>query len=194
MERVGQVQSGYCTSCSITELCKAPSTGNALDHFQSTTNHVQVTGPMPTESFGAKSFHLTMIIMTNRYVRTYLMQTRADAPTNSHGFMSCTDKNAKDILKRVHCDCMPEFIYFQSGLKQLWINLTTSSPYIIEPNGVTEKMSRSLMDKACYFMTHVGLPCHYWSAAVQKRSFIEKRVISPASDMKSSLKYCSESR
>lgn len=73
-----------------------------------------------------------------KYSSMKLIKTRAKVPNYCFDFTTWLGKNSKMKVLRVHSDNAKEFLGIKSELMKKRIELTTSTPYNSESNGLAE--------------------------------------------------------
>lgn len=166
MDRSNQSESPNCETCVISKQYRTESNRKLVQNSPEVTVRVEIIGSMPESSFDWKRYCLAMVKTLHGYVRMDLLRDRTSASEFIHEFIARVDRNAKQKTKRVHSDNAPEFISLQKGLARTVVELTTSTSYTSESNGLAAGTSRYLLDKMRAMLQYEKLDNRYCGKAM----------------------------
>lgn len=98
----------------------------------------------------------------------YLLRYKSEATENLVKYISEIEAQKEIKIKRVRCDNGCEFtaIKFKQFCQEKGISIEYTQPYSSQQNGVSERMNRTLYDKARTMMIETGLPKYLWVEAI----------------------------
>ena len=140
--------------------------------------HSDVCGPMSNKFIGGATY---MITFTDDYTRcssVYFMKHKSEALDKFRDYLASVEGERGERVGILHADNGGEYVSrgFKTFLRDNRIKLETTLPYNPEMNGVSERLNRTLMDRARTLIAHADLPKRYWAEAVQTALFITNRL------------------
>jgi transposase InsO family protein len=147
--------------------------------------HSDTCGPFRTASkAGAKVFILFIDDMT-RMVWCFFMKSKTETLESFKSFKALVEKHSGQHVKRFRCDngkAEYDNAAFQSFLGESGITYEPSAPYTQNQNGVSERMNRTIMEKARTMLLEACLPESFWAEAVNTAVYLHNR--SPTRSLK----------
>ena len=119
--------------------------------------HSDMWGPFKTQSkAGAKTFVL-FIDVGSRMLWCFFMKSKTKTHEMFKTFKAPPERHSGELIKRFRCDNgKPEYdnTTFQAILRENGISYEPSGPYTQNQNGVSERMNRTIMEKARTMLLH----------------------------------------
>ena len=179
-----------CEACEIGKSTRLPFPARDPDHRAREPGrvlHVDLCGPMQTESLQGSRYAMPVIDDYSRFVTTYFMARKSDA---AELLLNCIKQNeihTGNQVKTIQTDNGGEFTsnYLRKSFEEKGIRLQTTIPYTPQQNGTAERMNRTLVDRARTMMASAGLPTRYWQCAMATATHITNRIPSSATNRKS---------
>lgn len=139
--------------------------------------HSDLCGPMPQSSFGGARYFLTLTDDYTRKTYVYFLKSKRDVFENFKNFKALVENQKEKKIKVLRSDNGTEYTnnIFQEFLKVHGIVHQTTVPYTPAQNGVSERLNRTLMEKARCMLQDAGLDSRYWAEAVQTAVYIKNR-------------------
>src|SRR5205085_11787596 len=152
--------------------------------------HSDTCGPfrMPSKA-GARVFVLFIDDHT-RMVWCSFMKSKADTAEAFMVFKAKAEKHSGERIMRFRCDngkAEYDNAVFQKILKEEGITYEPSAPYAQNQNGVSERMNRTIMEKARSLFLEAGLPERFWAEAVHTATYLHNR--SPTKSLEGKMPY-----
>lgn len=139
--------------------------------------HSDVAGPMKQETKEGSRYFQTIIDDFSHFTQTYLLKNKSEAAQNLIDYVNELERERDLRVKRIRCDNGGE--YSSNDLKKFCkkkgINIEYSLPYSPQMNGKSERMNRSLLDKARTILNESELPRHLWGQAVLTATYLLNR-------------------
>jgi len=140
--------------------------------------HSDTCGPFRTPSkAGAKTFVLFIDDMT-RMVWCFFMKSKTETPEAFKTFKTLVEKHSGQSIMRFRCDngkAEYDNATFQGILRESGISYEPSAPYTQNQNGVSERMNRTVMEKARTMLLEARLPESFWAEAVNTAVYLHNR-------------------
>ncbi|KAI3757928.1 hypothetical protein L6452_05472 [Arctium lappa] len=145
--------------------------------------HVDLCGPMKTNSIGKKRYVLVIVDDYSRYTWVKFLKSKDETPEVLITLIKTIQTNKKKQVKVVRSDNGTEFksntlqaFYDSQGIQQQFFVARTP-----QQNGVVERRNRTLVEAARSMLAYSGLPLSHWAEAVstachtQNRSIMHRR-------------------
>ncbi|MCP4339240.1 MAG: DDE-type integrase/transposase/recombinase, partial [Desulfobulbaceae bacterium] len=139
--------------------------------------HTDICGPISVESFGRKLYFITFIDDASRYVWVYFIREKSEALKKFQEFMFSVERQMGRKIKALRSDrggeyCSTEFKDFctEKGIRK-----ETTAPYSPQQNGVSERMNRTLVEKARAMLYESKLPHRFWAEAIATAVHVRNR-------------------
>ena len=140
--------------------------------------HSDTCGPFRTQSkAGAKTFVLFIDDMS-RMVWCFFMKSKTETTEMFKTFKALTEKHSGELIKRFRCiNGKAEYdnATFQAILRENGISYEPSAPYTQNQHGVSERMNRTIMEKARTMLLEARLPQSSWAEAVNTAVYLHSR-------------------
>ena len=106
------------------------------------------------------------------------MKRKTETPEMFKTFKALTEKHSGELIKRFCCDNRKgeyDNAVFQAILRENGISHEPSAPYTQNQNGVSERMNRTIMEKARKMLLEARLPESFWAEAVNTAVYLHDR-------------------
>ena len=183
LPKLGKKANGICGPCqqgkqtkSMHKKGKYLSTKEPLELL-----HMDLMGPMQTESLGGKRYIFVCVDDFSRFTWTYFLREKSE--TFDKFKMLCTKlqnemKSNIRSIKRIRSDHGREFenASFESYCDSLGISHEFSAPRTPQQNGVVERKNRVLQEMARVMLLSNNVPRNLWAEAVNTACYIGNKV------------------
>ena len=146
--------------------------------------HADVCGPINPVSLGGKCYFVTFTDDCSRFVWVRFIRHKSEVFQKIRDLIKELEKGTGRKLKALRSDRSGEFLSneFQQYLKRRGIHhqlTTTDSP---QQNGVTERMNRTLIEKAHAMIAAANVSKTFWAEAIANAAYVRNR--SPTSSLR----------
>lgn len=144
--------------------------------------HSDVCGPMSSCSWGGARYLLTFTDDFSRKSWGYLLRNKSEVLSVFIQFKTLVEKQSGYPLKCLRSDGGGEYCNskFATYLIREGIVHQVTVPYSPQQNGVSERLNRTLMEKARSILQESGLCQRYWGEAVMTAVYLKNRCPSVA--------------
>ncbi|KAK1558510.1 hypothetical protein Q3G72_003173 [Acer saccharum] len=143
--------------------------------------HMDLMGPMQTESLGGKRYIFVCVDDFSRFTWTYFLREKSE--TFDKFKMLCTKlqneiNSSIKSIKRIRSDHGREFenASFETFCNGLGISHEFSAPRTPQQNGVVERKNRVLQEMARVMLLSNNVPRNLWAEAINTACYIGNRV------------------
>jgi hypothetical protein len=170
---------GICDVCHLAKHKKIP--------FQNSFNkagsayellHVDIWGPISTQSIHGYSYFLTIVDDYSRYTWLCLLKNKSQTREKLIGFIKFIETQYNAKVKTIRSDNGVEFImpayYSSKGI--LHQRSCVETP---QQNGRVERKHQHLLNVARALLFHSHLPKHFWCYAVIHATYLINRIPTP---------------
>ncbi|KAI3669630.1 hypothetical protein L6452_40934 [Arctium lappa] len=145
--------------------------------------HMDLCGPMRTQSLGEKKYILVIVDDYSRYTWVKFLRSKDETPDVLITFLKTTQVNLKKPVKLLRTDNGTEFKNkkVEEYLESVGISHQYSAARTPQQNGVVERRNCTLVEAARTMLSQSDLPLFLWAEAVstacytQNRSMIHRR-------------------
>ncbi|KAI3720023.1 hypothetical protein L6452_20930 [Arctium lappa] len=174
-----------CAACEKGKMKRAPhkpkpepSTNSPLELL-----HIDLCGPMRTQSLGGKKYVLVIVDDYTRYTWVKFLRSKDETPDALITFLKTTQVKMQKQVKILRTDNGTEFKNktVEEYLESVRISHQYSAARTPQQNGVVERRNRTLVEAARTMLSQSELPLFLWAEAVstachtQNRSMIHRR-------------------
>ncbi|KAI3718149.1 hypothetical protein L6452_19002 [Arctium lappa] len=174
-----------CATCEKGKMKRAahkpkpePSTSFPLELL-----HMDLCGPMRTQSLGGKKYVLVIVDDYSRYTWVKFLRSKDETPEVLISFLKTTQVKLQRQVKFLRTDNGTEFKnkIVDDYLDSVGISHQFSTARTPQQNGVVERRNRTLVEAARTMLSQSDLPLFLWAEAVstachtQNRSIIHRR-------------------
>jgi transposase InsO family protein len=142
---------------------------------------------MNVKSIGGASYMLTFTDDYTRYTTAYFLQSKDEITGKFLEYKAFVEKQTGKEIKVLRTDNGTEYVNARMNniLKVNGICHERTVPYSPEQNGVSERLNRTLVEKARTMLIEAGLPLEYWAEAAATATYLKNR--SPTKALKKKL-------
>lgn len=139
--------------------------------------HSDVCGPMSVCSWGGARYLVAFTDDFTRKTYAYLMKNKSEVMSFFLTFKALVEKQTGLPIKCLRSDGGKEYCNerFSTYLKSEGIVHQVTVPYCPQQNGVSERLNRTLMEKARCMLQNSGLCQQYWGEAVMTAVYLKNR-------------------
>ncbi|KAI3707110.1 hypothetical protein L6452_25335 [Arctium lappa] len=174
-----------CAACEKGKMKRAPhkqkpesSTSSPLELL-----HMDLCGPMRTQSLGGKKYALVIVDDYTRYTWVKFLRSKDETPDVLITFLKTTQVNLQKQVKILRTDNDTEFKNktVEEYLESVEISHQYSAARMPQQNGVVERRNRTIVEAARTMLSQSALPLFLWAEAVstachtQNLSMIHRR-------------------
>ncbi|KAJ1530288.1 hypothetical protein ONE63_005209 [Megalurothrips usitatus] len=140
--------------------------------------HSDLCGPISPASWSGMRYVLTFTDDCTRKVLVYFLKHKSETFEKFQEFKSRMELESGNKLKCLRTDNDKVYLSTecQEFLKNHGISHETTVEYTPEQNGVSERMNRTLLDKARTMLLDAGLDQRYWAEAVSTSVYLRNRL------------------
>lgn len=139
--------------------------------------HSDVCGPMETESFGGSRYFVTFIDDCTRKVHLYCLKNKSQVFATFKKYKQEVETTTDRKIKALRTDNGAEYTNteFKKYLEECGIIHQTTVPYNPEQNGASERINRTIVERARCMLIDAGLSTKYWAEAVNTAVYLGNR-------------------
>lgn len=139
--------------------------------------HTDLAGPMETTSIGGSRYYVEFQDDFSRMSFVYFVKTKAETFEKFKDFQGLVEKQIGRKIKVLRSDNGGEYINaeFENYLRKQGIIHQKSNPYTPEQNGRSERLNRSLVEKARCLLYEAGLEKCFWAEAINTACYLRNR-------------------
>lgn len=139
--------------------------------------HSDLCGPMSEPSWMGARYFLTFTDDYSRKSFVYLLKEKTQVFNTFVQFKTLVENQTGLKIKRIRTDNGREYCHktFDNFLSKYGIIHETTIPYTPEQNGVSERLNRTLVEKARTMLKDSGLQKRYWGEAINTAVYLKNR-------------------
>ena len=142
--------------------------------------HMDVCGPMQTQSFGGSHYFIAFTDDYSRYCKIYFLKKKSEALVKFKEFKASVENEFEMKIKALRADRGGEYLSneLQYFLKECGIRSEFIAAYSPQKNGVSESLNRMLVEAARSMLSHAGLSNAYWAEAMATATYLRNCMVS----------------
>ena len=144
--------------------------------------HSDVCGPMSCMSLGGSKYYVYFIDEFSGFMKTTPINATSAVAGEFRRYLSWFERKTDRRIKKLHSENGGENVALEGFLDERVIEVSRSSPYSPQENGIAERENRTIVESARAMLAHAGLPRRIWAEAVTHSADIRNRFLSPSSD------------
>lgn len=139
--------------------------------------HTDVCGPIETPAMNGTNYFVTFVDNYSKKAFTYLMKHKNEVKDIFEEFCLEVENETDRKIKILRFDNGLEYISkeLRDRLKASGIKHQTTIRYTPEQNRVSERMNRTIVERAKCMLFNAGLPKSYWGEAVLTATYLINR-------------------
>lgn len=139
--------------------------------------HTDICGPMECNSIGGYKYFILFVDDFSRMTAIYFLKNKNEALKSFIEYKTLVENQTNKKIKIIRSDngrefCNAEFNYY---LKKTGIVHQTTCPYTPEQNGLSERMNRTLVEKARCMLFDAQLSKKFWAEATNTAVYLQNR-------------------
>lgn len=148
--------------------------------------HSDVCGPMEEKSLGGARYYVTFTDDYSRKVFVYFMHSKSQVLEKFKEFKNFVENQLDTKIKSLRSDNGKEYVNetFDKFCKDSGIRRQFTVPYSPEQNGMSERMNRTLVERAKCLLIDAKVPKKFWAEAVSTAAYLINRSPTKAIDYK----------
>ncbi len=148
--------------------------------------HSDLCGPMNVESIGGSKYVLTFTDDYTRYVTVYFLKSKSEVLSKFEEYVNMVENMTGQKVQNLRTDNGGEYVShdFTKFCTSKGIFHQFTNPYTPEQNKTSERLNRTLVEKAKSMIFHAKMPLNFWAEAVNTAVYLHNR-----SRLTSSLKH-----
>ena len=160
-----------------------PSEGNRSAELLNIV-HTDVCGPMESASLGGSRYFIIFVDDCSRMTYIYFMKNKSEAFRHFKDYKAKVENLLGKKIKILRSDNGGEFCNneFDVFLRTAGIIHQKSNPYTPEQNGLSERMNRTVVEKARCLLFEAGLEKRFWAEAANTAVYLQNRTVFGLSD------------
>lgn len=146
--------------------------------------HSDICGPISPTTHDGKRYFLTFIDDYTHFTVVYLMKNKSEMFEYFKNFEATVTTKFETKISSLCCDNGSEYFsnVFQAFCRTKGIQIKNTIPYTPELNGVTERLNRTLVEKARAMLLESKLSKEMWGEAILCATYLLNR--SPTSSLR----------
>ncbi|GBP23617.1 Retrovirus-related Pol polyprotein from transposon TNT 1-94 [Eumeta japonica] len=156
-----------------------PSNGNRCTQLLNVV-HTDVCGPMENVSIGGSRYFIIFIDDYSQMIHIYFMKNKHEAFQCFKDYAAKVENLLDRKIKVLRSDNALEFCSkeFKNFLKQKGIVHQKSNPYTPQQNGLSERMNRTIIEKARCFLFDANMKKEFWAEETNTAVYLQNRTVS----------------
>lgn len=174
----------FCNGCALGKQHKSSfaSSDNNRKKEKGELLHVDLAGPMESESIGNSKYFLLIKDDATRYSFVAFLRLKSELPRKMEEIL-IKIQASKIKIRSIRSDNGMEFMSedFKKILQKFSIHHETSSPYCPQQNGFIERHIRTIKETSLCFLYDANVPKKFWAEATNCAVFV--RNCTPVHDL-----------
>ncbi|KAL1455732.1 hypothetical protein WDU94_009805 [Cyamophila willieti] len=139
--------------------------------------HTDLCGPIDPPTRNGERYFQVIVDDYSHFTKVYLLKQKNEATKNVINYVNSIEAQHGTRVFKIRCDNGGEFLNktLLNFTTQKGILLQTTVPYTSQQNGVSERMNRTLMDKARCMISDSDLSKEMWGYAVLSAAYLLNR-------------------
>jgi len=178
-KEITNVESDFCESYVFGRKTRGsfPPNKNARSHRILELIHTDVCGPMPTPAYDGSRYFITFTDDFSRASMVYCIQRKSEALDKFKEFVAMVEALHGCKIAKLKADNGGEYTSneFRKFCRDKGIQMIFTVPYNPEMNSVSERLNRTLQEKATTMLITSGLEKKFWNEAILTANYIKNR-------------------
>ena len=178
--KLSHEDNSFCHGCVEGKLARKY--GDSVGEIRTTRRlelvHSDVWGPTDPPSFSGNRWFVTFTDDYTRCTRVYFMKYKSEVLQKFQEFEATAVGDSGERIGTLRTDNGGEYLFdeFAAYLISRQIRHQTSTPHCPDQNGVSERVNRTIVEKARAMLFHAGLDKRYWAESMQTAAYLKNRV------------------
>lgn len=140
--------------------------------------HSDICGPITPPTLDDKHYFVTFIDDYTHYTVTYLMNYKSEVLKMFKDYVAKSETYLNSKIVNLYCDNGREYLSndFKDFCVQKGIMYHLTVPHTPQQNGVSERMNRTLTEKARTLVISANLGKEYWGEAILTSTYLTNRL------------------
>ncbi|KAJ9557079.1 hypothetical protein OSB04_011693 [Centaurea solstitialis] len=175
------VEESLCSACEKGKQTRASFKSKQVSTISSPLHllHMDLFGPVNTQSIGGKRYTLVIVDEYSRYTWVFFLKSKSDASQEIINFILQMEKYNQITVRSLRSDHGTEFknSVLDDFLDSKGISQNFSSVRTPQQNGVAERRNRTLIEAARSMLIEARLPLQFWAEAVNTACYTQNRLL-----------------
>lgn len=139
--------------------------------------HTDLCGPITPATINGERYFQTITDDFTHFTEVYLLKTKDEAVGNIENYVHRFEAKFETKIYKLRCDNGKEFVNdkLKEFCQRKGIKMQTTIPYTPQQNGVSERLNRTLLDKARIMIAESEIPKDLWGEAVRAAAYVLNR-------------------
>lgn len=139
--------------------------------------HSDVCGAFTPAAWNGKRFFVTFTDDFTHFCAVYLLTTKDEVFEAFQQYTSMAENHFDRKIARIRCDNGGEYVSndFSEYCKANGVTMEKTIPYTPQQNGVSERLNRTILDRARAMVHDAGVTKRLWGEAVQAAVYVINR-------------------
>ena len=165
-----------CETCLKGKFTAHPNHSAANTKYTVLFSHIStdLCGPMPVVSYDGYRYFIAFVCSATKWLEVRLLTSKAGALKAFQDFRNLVQNRSGNSIQTIRSDWGSEFEnhQFAEYLAKHGITHEHSAPYSHEQNGQSERLNRTILDKARCLLFQAQMSKKYWSEAVLAAAYL----------------------
>jgi transposase InsO family protein len=179
LEEINMGDDALCEPCIAGKQTRLPFNSNSSQRSSRPLQlvHTDICGPIKPATWNGKNYFVSFIDDYTHFTIVYLLSTKDEVYDYFQEYEAMVTAHFGARISRLRSDNGGEYISrkFRSLCISKGISMETTVPYTPQQNGVSERMNRTLMEKARAMMMDCSLPKVMWGESVYTSTYVTNR-------------------
>lgn len=173
------ISKSTCTVCCEGKQSRLPFGQGTRSSEPLDTVHADVCGPMEVTSVGGARYFLVFVDDFTRMAFVYFLKAKSEVFMYFKEFKSLVENQQNKKIKIFRTDNGLEFCSneFEDYLKDAGIIHQKTNPYTPEQNGMSERINRTIVERARCLLFDAGLDKKFWAEATNTAVYLRNRSV-----------------
>lgn len=169
----------FCDSCVMGKQTRLPFSKKGVNRSTRVLEliHSDVCGPISKPGIDGSQYFVTFTDDYSRASMVYFIKRKGDVLEKFQEFVELAEAQHNCKISKLRADNGGEYTSnaFKSYCKSKGVQLLYTVPYNPEMNGISERLNRTLQEKALSMLLAAGLERKFWTEAIMAANYIKNR-------------------
>ncbi|MBW0526229.1 hypothetical protein O181_065944 [Austropuccinia psidii MF-1] len=139
---------------------------------------VDLMGPITPQLLGGAKYVLVVVDLSSHFSWVRMLKSKSEGKDELKKIIKQSENSIEKQVKKIVCDGGKEFVnkFVKEFREERGIQLTITTPYTPQHNGVVERINRTLMDKVRTLMFESGMEKELWAESLNTEKFLRVRI------------------
>lgn len=173
----------FCDICAKSKMTRVPFSGERPRATEPLSRiHSDLCGPIKPKSIDGYEYMMTFTDDYTHMTTVFLLKKKSEALEHFKAYYAMASSHFNRPIARLRCDNGGEYssTEFSNFCKEKGVVIEYTPPYTPQLNGVSERMNRTLCEKAKAMLAEAELPKFLWSEALRTAAYLTNRTATVA--------------